>query len=907
MKDRFKTIVFIAVIASSLIFASTFDWSATGWNDGDLSGSYTDVDGSGINISVTVTGNTDNFIYSTPKLDDDNGNLNNDHLLEIPDFDDNTQSVTTIFKFSVPVKLSSLIWRDVDAMDDGTYLFDDKIIISAKDTNGNTIYPNNPQLGSNIQNDGNGAYEAKNNNQNYSPTDSEATFSVDINSTYVTEFSYTYTSGDGVGNNDDPTKQATWFDNFNFEPKDTDGDGVPDFKDLDDDNDGILDAVEMQGGGNCVYGFFHVIKGQLYLLDPENRVYNPIGADHGAIKYNGMGFDTSTGKLYAVARADGSDDYGNSLSKYDVIEIDRYSGKVRKSQVGGNINTYAADFYNGNLYARTATKKITVWSKADGSTSTISLNGRAKWADFAILPDSNGTPYAYGLYSNDTTSGQNDNTYLYRVNLSDGTVSRVSLTVTTPDGGDLSKAWGGTFIGKEGGSYHFYAANNNGYIYEITNFVSGIPAAEIFYQTGVTGNNDGSSCRDANQYAVDTDGDGIPDYLDLDSDNDGIPDNIEAQSTADYTAPSGTDADGDGLDDAYDQNTGGVSNSMGLIPPDTDGDNYADFVDNDSDNDGYGDCEEGEDPNQVNLSCSADGKTATGTIQNNGLVDWAGSDGYSDVNGNVDEPDPDKNGQLQDEVKNNDEAAYREFLCGKALITLTAYNWRMISLPCNTGSNTVSDIFGPSLGNYGDDADFVVYEQTGADNYEVNSSHTNTQKRMLAATDTLSQGKSYWIITDADHSVTIPKTLSGLTPTSTKNADDSTIGISDPDFTKVHQSSLPDNLVTQSGNDKKYMAGNVFPFAFNLRDLYFSHGGGSGSYYPMGDSNNDNYIESTVYTHDSNETGPSTGYIALDPATPGFDQGSIRPMEGFFIKLLGSTSDQSSNAFAYPLNQSNKL
>ncbi|WP_292662972.1 hypothetical protein, partial [Nitratifractor sp.] len=48
------------------VFASTFDWSATGWNDGDLSGSYTDVDGSGINITVTVTGDTDKFGDSTP-------------------------------------------------------------------------------------------------------------------------------------------------------------------------------------------------------------------------------------------------------------------------------------------------------------------------------------------------------------------------------------------------------------------------------------------------------------------------------------------------------------------------------------------------------------------------------------------------------------------------------------------------------------------------------------------------------------------------------------------------------------------------------------------------------------------------------------------------------------------------
>ncbi|USD23999.1 PA14 domain-containing protein [Flagellimonas marinaquae] len=50
---------------------------------------------------------------------------------------------------------------------------------------------------------------------------------------------------------------------------------------------------------------------------------------------------------------------------------------------------------------------------------------------------------------------------------------------------------------------------------------------------------------------VDTDGDGIPNYQDLDSDGDGIPDNVEAQTSTGYTAPSGNDTDNDGLDDAY--------------------------------------------------------------------------------------------------------------------------------------------------------------------------------------------------------------------------------------------------------------------------------------------------------------------------------------------------------------------
>ncbi len=908
--------------------AATFDWSSTGWNDGDTSGSFTDVDGSGIDVTVTVTPSNAPYQDNTPKLDDDSSfwssGLGHDHLEEDLDFNSSTQSVTTTFKFSVPVKLSSLIWRDIDAMNDGSNLFDDKIIITAKDTDGNTIYPNNAQLGSNIQDDGYGAYEAKDNNKNYSPEDAEATLQVDLNSTYVTEFSYTYTSGDGIRNGDNPTQQATWFDNFNFEPKDTDGDGVPDFQDIDDDGDGILDSVEIQGGGTCAYGFFHVIGGQLNILDPENGGYIPIGATHSDIVYNGMGYDATTGNLYAVARDDGTDDDGTSVSTGDIIEINRYSGKVKKYG-SSQLDTYAADFYNGKLYGRVSTTEVDAWDKANDSVSTVQsgYSPATKWADFAILPDSNSHLIAYGMHTNDTTSGDSNNTDFYRLDLNSGSASKTALTVTTPDGQDLALGWGAAFISKKDGAYHLYVSNNNGYIYEINNFVSGTPTATFAYHSEVTNKNDGASCRDANQYAVDTDGDGIPDYLDLDSDNDGIPDNVEAQSTGNYTAPSGTDADGDGLDDAYDayvptDGSDGAPGSMGLIPPDKDGDGYADFVDTDSDNDGYGDCEEGQ--SNSSKTCSADGKTATGTFQGNGLVDWAGSDGYTDVNGNVNDPTSD----LLNETGDTSEVAYREFLCGKGLIKLTAYHWRMISMPCQTGDNTIQELFRNDLGDYGEPSQgghWVMYAQsasTGSDSdqvtsvdYEVGGSRPkNTPKTKLTADSTVKQGVSYWIITDDDHNVTIPRDLDGLAPTPTTDANDSSIGINNDFFSKVHNYSyLPDNDMRGGGESKKFMAGNPFPFSFHLSHLYFAHDPGNGSFHPMGNSDNDSYINAVVYVHDSADTTDQSvenggGYKAIDPSTPGFG-GAIQPMEGFFVKILDGNGDTAQNAFAFPLTYGN--
>lgn len=118
---------------------------------------------------------------------------------------------------------------------------------------------------------------------------------------------------------------------------------------------------------------------------------------------------------------------------------------------------------------------------------------------------------------------------------------------------------------------------------------------------------------------VDTDGDGIPNYQDLDSDGDGIPDNVEAQTSTEYTAPSGNDADNDGLDDAYE--------SSGLSAIDTDGDGTPDFLDTDSDNDGTGDTTEasltlsGSDNDNDGLDNSVDTTT-----------------GYGDPGGDIDDP-----------------------------------------------------------------------------------------------------------------------------------------------------------------------------------------------------------------------------------------------------------------------------
>ena len=601
----------------------------------------------------------------------------------------------------------------------------------------------------------------------------------DINDGFIAG---TITAGaDGGGSESDGSIVVEFF-------YDTDGDGVPDINDIDDDNDGILDVDEGPS------------------VQTDSYTDGDGGSSH----------------AYTYTYTD------NTIVQIDLNPIDNSFNVIIESTYILNNDKYL------DLQEASDTSGSRLVFADDATMTTPWVANNAGLPRVRVLVDETGVVTVWGTRT--TTS-----TTLELLHTEDGSVynslyfssGNRTITVINPDG----------------------------------------PGPDA-----ITGTNTVRTSRD-------TDGDGILDHLDLDSDNDGIPDNVEAQPTSGtpgYVAPSGT-VDANGLDIAY--------SGTGLTPPDKDGDGTPDFLDSDSDNDGYTDCEEGI---TQSVNCPIDYLTTPVGI--NGLADdleSGGTDqGYTSTNNGITDPDPDTASQMQDEVSGNNEAAYREFLCGKGLIQLTALNWRLISVPCNTGSNTVQDIFG-QLGTYGDDQNFVMYKQTGDDNYEVNDSHKNTNKTMLSATDTLEQGISYWIITDADHNVTIPKGLSGLLPTVA--TDYSNFGDPYPAFAYA--------LTTSSAaNVKKVMAGNPFPYAFHLTQLYFYR---TDPAHPMGDSQNDAFINQTFYKHDSPEVGPINGYTAVNAGTPGFDNGGIKPMEGFFIQLETNADTSTANIFGYPLTYGN--
>jgi hypothetical protein len=677
---------------------------------------------------------------------------------------------------------------------------------------------------------------------------------------------------------------------------DTDGDGILNKDDLDDDNDGILDAVEIQGGGKCKYGFYHVVDGQLKLIDTYGNQYIDIGKQNGA--YNAMGYNEKDGYLYAVMREDGTDANGYALERNDIVRIDTYTGELyymtEYDPSGNHDGSYSGDIYDGVLYMKNkeSNKEFTCYDIENNTVDNdcLTINDSFKPADFVIM-ESGSNLIFYGANGNDRNDGTDQK--LYRLDFSSKDVSTVDFTMPSA----TNRGDGHAYIADLGSEVKLFIGNNGGGTYRIYDYDSSSVTAERVYDTDATNSNDGASCPHANQFPADTDGDGLPDMFDLDSDNDGIPDNIEAQKTGSTIAPSGVDSDGDGLDDAYDSNTSGASNSMGIIPADTDRDKKPDYTDEDSDNHGDNDCLEGfdSDNNSAGKDCSS------GYIENhlgeNGMVDWAEeSDSWNDVNGSIDDIANPSSADLKNEgYTDYSELAYREWPCYTTMGKLEHLHWKVITFSCDTGSIGIEALLGKALGEYGDDKEWVMYEQPDG-NYSGDPYHDESM-RLMQPDDPVKLGKGYWIITDAGGDgkskelwVDPEAGTIGWTP----EEDASDYSVNDSDFDKVFHYRLPDS---SSSYWEKVMVGNPFYKPFHLENLYYSH---ASSAYGATMDDNEVHIKKIVYVHDSPERGGYSpdSYTAKDPDTPGFD-GTIDTAEGFWIKLIES-DDEGTNELLFP-------
>lgn len=393
--------------------------------------------------------------------------------------------------------------------------------------------------------------------------------------------------------------------NVAFGGGDTDGDGVLDDNDLDDDNDGILDVDESlgtsgtnllsNGGLNGPVGTSNIppswspVPNTLAICEASSPnqatadtcdEFGP-GASFGLFGIPQEGISCVTG-LYA---------YFSSTFVF-------HEGLQQSVNFTAGV-TYTLSFYQADCQQSNATDGTGFWRVFLGETqifdsqlttpNTIWSNNDLNWEfqSFTFTPTTSGTEFLRFLpYDDDAATGEDgvrlaiDNVVLQESGGAsdtdnDGIVDTLDLDSDNDGISDLQESgldvlvYDSDLNGVIDGS-DFVDANNNGLA----------DALETEFGTD-------SSITPVESPA---DSDTVPNFIDLDSDGDTIPDSIEAQLTVGYEIAfandgdvTNDDSDGDGVLDVFDTSIGHGGNFSAV--QNTDATDLPDYLDLDSDND----------------------------------------------------------------------------------------------------------------------------------------------------------------------------------------------------------------------------------------------------------------------------------------------------------------------------------
>ena len=387
---------------------------------------------------------------------------------------------------------------------------------------------------------------------------------------------------------------------------DTDGDGIPNSEDLDDDNDGIPDTVENATASNGGDTDGDGIPDHLD-LDSDNDGINDVIEAGGTDANNDgqadgtVGTTPTTNGIPATANTGLTPVNTDGVGAPDYQDLDADDDGISDLVESGQDPAIVDLDDNGVVDDGIDADNDGIQDLVDG-TPTFGDSGSTTPKD----DDNDNIPNYQDLDSDDPNNvigdGNDDIDDSGNGPLDANDDGKIDPTVDADNDGiddgideDL-----GTFGG-------LGAPDTDG---------DGIPNSE-----DLDDDNDGIPDTVENATASnggDTDGDGIPDYLDLDADNDGINDVIEA---------GGTDANNDGQADGTvgtTPTTNGIpaTANTGVTPVNTDGVGAPDYQDLDADDDGISDLvESGQDPAIVDLD-------------NNGVVDDgidADNDGIQDL------------------------------------------------------------------------------------------------------------------------------------------------------------------------------------------------------------------------------------------------------------------------------------
>jgi len=313
--------------------------------------------------------------------------------------------------------------------------------------------------------------------------------------------------------------------------QDTDGDGVLNTVDLDDDNDGIPDSVECPGNNIVTNGSF-TTNANGWSVD---SAWGITGTNVTIVTEN-------------VANRDVSQSLTNLAYTNNFIPITLTLGAQDGTQSGGSTASMQI-LLNGTVYA-TINNSITRLTTVNNVTMTLANGATSTFAAFTTANISGFTTQTFTL-NIPNTGIPNTATLIFRsTNASDDwsldNISVLAFTCDTDGDGtpnhlDLNSDNDSCFDAIEGdesvlpsqlnvngsinttanGGVGTTAGTNNG----VPNLVNPGGAADNGSDTG-QGIGDSQSLA-ANTQCIDTDGDGVPDNFDLDDDNDGIADTLE--------------------------------------------------------------------------------------------------------------------------------------------------------------------------------------------------------------------------------------------------------------------------------------------------------------------------------------------------------------------------------------------
>lgn len=563
--------------------------------DGLIDGADTDQDGIADLADANISG------FGDPDPADGGPDSDGDGVADYRDLDSDNDGINDITE-----SRNDAVDFDSNGMVDGGDTDNDGVP-NAVDTNINTFGdPDGSNAVIDTDADGIGDYrDLDSDNDAINDLDESGITGLDTNSDGVVDGADT--DGDGIVDLADATVGVG--DGTSLDaPIDTDRDSIPDFRDLDSDNDGINDIVEA-GYSNLDADSDGVADAGDQDLDGIVDVADLTPTTFGDADSNDIPTDTDGDLRPDYADLDSDQDGIN-----DIIEA----------------GFGALDTNNDGIVDGTDTDNDGI---VDGADLTPTQFGDIDPNDNPLDTDGDGVPNYEDLDSDNdgiddiTESGNaafdaNNDGIVDGGDLDkDGIADLADATIGVYGDGSANSAIADT--DNDGVDDYLDLDSDNDGVNDIIE--GGLASADTDGDGIVDGttDSDGDGIRDpvdgepnafgdgaGNATVPDTDGDGSPDFRDLDSDGDSIYDLIEGAPGVDPSLDAnndgvidGVDTDGDGIIDAVDGNNGAFGDAN-TFAPDTDSDGTPDFQDLDTDDDGLPDGQFDETPD---IDCNGDG------------------------------------------------------------------------------------------------------------------------------------------------------------------------------------------------------------------------------------------------------------------------------------------------------------